>query len=241
MCSSAPSSREPFLPTFSIGETVRLFSLLGGAATAAILLANCASISNLSSARPTGKDGSRLTVAVSKITTKSDTIPIIEQIPDFVFFELMGTTGITDRLDLSLKYTFPTAGFLEGKYCVVISGPETGFFFSPALRVGYTSFPSDSTSDNNRVETSLPLYLSYYPTKIFGMTIAPVYAARFFLGESRVTQLAGGMASFAIGNRTGLLIEGDYLYNFAWKWHEIQVGAALFVPVKNLFSSLKLF
>ena len=158
-----------------------------------------------------------------------------------MFFELMGTTGITDRLDLSLKYTFPAAGFLEAKYCLVMTNPETGLFLSPALRAGYTSFPSDSASDNNRIETSLPLYFSYYPAKVFGITIAPVYAARFFLGDSRVTQLAGGMASLSFGTKTGVIVEGDYLYNLAWQWHEIQVGGALFFPIKDLFSSLKLF
>jgi hypothetical protein len=220
---------------------MRWVSLCGTAAAAVFLLSNCASISNLTTARPTGKGDSRLTIAVSKITTESDTIPIIEQIPDFMFFELMGTAGITDRLDLSIKYTLPAAGFLEGKYCLVMTNPQTGFFLSPALRAGYTSFPSDSTSDNNRIETSLPVYVSYYPAKIFGITMAPVYAARFFLGDSRITQLAGGMASLSIGNKTGLMIEGNYLYNFAWKWHEIQVGGALFFPIKDIFSSLKLF
>jgi hypothetical protein len=204
---------------------------------AGLVISQCASISNLSTARPVGRGESRVTVGLSKITTKSDTIPIIESIPDFVFFELMGTAGITDRFDISLKYTFPTAGYFEANYCLLMNNPETGLFFSPALRAGYTAFPHDADSaENNRVEISVPLYLSYFPAKAFGITLAPVYSGRFFLrGEYRITQLAGGMLSVSIGSKIGVIIEGDYLYNFYWKWHEIQGGAALVVPVKSIF------
>jgi hypothetical protein len=202
-----------------------------------LLLSQCASISNLSTARPLGKGESRVTVGLSQITTKSDTIPIIEQVPDFLFFELMGTTGITERFDVGLKYTFPTAGYLEGKYTLVMNDSQTGFFFSPALRAGYTAFPNNSdTTDNNRVEISVPLYVSYFPAKAFGITLAPVYSTRFFMYKgSKITQLAGGMLSLSIGSKIGLIIEGDYLYNFKWKWHEIQGGAALFVPIRSIF------
>lgn len=209
-----------------------------------LLLADCASISNFSTARPVGKDHSQLTIGISKIMTESDTIPIIEKVPSFFFFEIMGTRGLTGRFDLSLKYTFPSAGFLEGKYCLVKTDSLTGFFLSPALRAGYSAFPTsgDDSTANDRMEMSLPIYLSIYPNSTFGLTVAPVLGLRFFMeSESRMTQLAGAMASLSIGNKTGLIVEGDYFYNFYWQWHEIQVGAALFFPAENLFSSLHLF
>jgi hypothetical protein len=201
------------------------------------LFSQCASISNLSTAHPIGKGESRVTIGLSKITTKSDTIPLIEKIPDFFFFELMGAVGFTDRFDLGFKYTFPTAGYLEAKYCLLMNNHEKGFFVSPALRAGYTAFPSSSdTIDNNRIEVSVPIYLSYFPAKAFGITVAPVYSSRFFMsGDSRITQLAGGMLSVSIGSKIGVIIEGDYLYNFEWKWHEIQGGAALFIPINSIF------
>lgn len=206
------------------------------------MFSSCASISNLSTARPLGKGESRLSIGISKITTKSDTIPLIEEIPDFMFFELMGTTGLTERFDLGIKYTFPLSAHLEGKYCLVKNDSALGFFLSPALRVGYTSFPADSGEDNNRFEISLPVYTSFFPSDMVGITIAPVYSTRFFITEDmRVTQLAGGMLSLCIGKKTGVIIEGDYLYNFAWKWHEIQGGIALFLPIKDIFSNLTLF
>jgi len=210
-----------------------------GAVAAALVLSSCASISNLSTARPVGKGNARLTAGLSKITTKSDTIPIIEQIPDFMFFELMGELGLTERFDLGIKYTFPTAAYLEGKYCVVKPDSTRGFFFTPAVRAGYTSFPHDSAESNDRMEISVPLYCSFFPHEKFGITLAPVYSTRFFMvDEARITNLAGGMFSLSIGKDAGIVIEGDYLYNFAWKWHEIQGGIGLYLPVKNLFGSL---
>ena len=201
-----------------------------------LMMAQCASISNLSTARPVGKGDARVTVGLSKITTESDTIPIIEKIPDFFFFELAGAAGITDRFDIGLKYTFPLAGYFEAKYCLLMNNAEKGLFFSPALRAGYTAFPHSDTTENNRMEISVPLYLSYFPATIFGISLAPVYSVRFFSSEdSRMSNLAGGMFSLSIGNKIGVIIEADYLYNFYWKWHEIQGGAALFVPVKSVF------
>lgn len=206
---------------------------------AVLFLCNCASISNFSTARPVGRGNGQITAALSRITTISDTIPLIEKIPEFYFFELLGTIGITDRFDLGVKYTFPAAGFLEGKYCFVSNDSLKGMFLSPALRAGYTSFPHDSGSTNNRFEISVPVYFSFFPSPLFGITVAPVYSGRFFMrNSSSVTHCSGTMLSMSIGKRIGVILEGDYLYNFTWKWHEIQAGIALFIPVKNLFSSL---
>ena len=154
-------------------ETLPLFVALF------LLIINCASISNFSTARPVGRGNGAVTAALSRIATLSDTVPLIEQIPDFYFFELMGTVGITDRFDVGVKYTFPAAGFIEGKYCLLADDSLKGRFLSPALRAGYTSFPHDSGSSNTRFEVSVPLYASVFPSELFGITVAPLYSIRF--------------------------------------------------------------
>lgn len=61
--------------------------------------------------------------------------------------------GVTEKLDLGVKYTFPTTGSLEGKYCLIGAGKEKGVFIASGLRAGYVSISSDTMILMNLLET----------------------------------------------------------------------------------------
>jgi hypothetical protein len=107
--------------------------------------------------------------------------------------------GITDRLDLGLKYTFPTGGSLEGKFCILGAGKKKGLFLTPGIRAGYSSSSisdnSDDSDDSNKstwVEMSVPVYLTMNFTESISLSLIPTYSGRFIIEDSYYSNLLGG-------------------------------------------------
>ncbi len=213
------------------------------ASLAVLLLSNCASNSNFYSAKPLGKGNGQGFFAVSKISTEqaadSSDASIIR--PDFTIFELGASVGITDKWDVGLKYSFPTAAFIETKYTLVGANNPRGFYFAPGFRGGYTSFGSDEDDngediENSRVELAVPLFLSIYPLEWLGLSVIPTYSFRFFTANSGYTEhILGGNVNLRLGKKIGVIIEGAAHKNFAWDWIEVQGGAAVFLQLESLF------
>ncbi|HEX3019855.1 MAG TPA: hypothetical protein VHP36_06120 [Chitinispirillaceae bacterium] len=202
---------------------------------ALLLTVGCASVSNFQTGKPLGKGNVQAYFSVSHIDTKNDTVPLIETVPEFTFFELGATMGLTDRLDLGLKYTFPTAGFIDSKYCLVGSGKQKGVFLSPGLRAGYTAFPKqEGEEENDRVEFSVPIYLTFGFSEVFSLSLIPTYSGRFFTSGSYYTNLLGGNVNFKIGKRFGVIADVAVYQNFKWEWQEIQAGGAMFFPLPEI-------
>jgi hypothetical protein len=206
---------------------------------AAAVLAGCASNSNFYTGKSLGKGNAEGFAAVSHISTQSDTIPIIEKIPDFTFFEAGAAIGLTDRLDIGVKYTFPLAGFVQARYMLAGLGRQEGMFFAGGLRVGYTSFPhsTSDTSGNDRVEIAVPVYLSYYPADFLAFTMIPTYSCRFFTDEKidYMENLVGGNVNIRVGKKVGFIGEFSYFHNLYWKWNELQFGGGVVFPVPSFW------
>lgn len=207
-----------------------------------MFLTGCASISNFQSAKPLGKGNVEVMASVSKISTQNGQKIDIDsshkftvEPPDFVFAEAQAMVGITDRFDVGVKYTFPTAGAIMAKYCLVGAGKEKGFFLSPGLRVGYTAFPSTDSTNNDRVEIFVPINLSIYFNEIFSISLAPTYSGRFFINASEYENCVGGNFNFRIGKKVGFIGEVSYFRNLYWKWDEMQFGGSIYFPFSHLF------
>ncbi|MFW6221877.1 MAG: hypothetical protein ACOC4C_05360 [Fibrobacterota bacterium] len=205
-----------------------------------MIFAGCASNSNFRSGRPLGAGNAQGVFSVSHIGTREvDTAKYLFEPPDFTFFEIGAMLGVLEGLDVGLKYTFPSAGCLEAKYALVGKNAEKGFFLTPGLRGGYTSFPySDSTEaeESNRIELAVPLYLSYYPLDWFGFNVIPTYSVRFFNSEdSEINNLLGGNINIDIGRKFGFIAEVAFYRNFTAEWNEFQFGGGIKFALRDLF------
>ena len=209
-------------------------------AGAFLLATGCASISNFQTGKPLGKGNAEGIFSVSNINTiNGDSISIADHDyeivpPEFTFFELQGVLGITDRIDIGIKYTFPTAGALTAKYCLVGAGKEKGIFLSPGLRAGYTAFPSTDSTENNRIEISVPVYLSLYFTNFLSVSLIPTYSGRYFTSFSSYENCLGGNFNLRIGKRFGFVAEAAYQRNLYWNWDELQFGGSIYFPLPEL-------
>jgi hypothetical protein len=205
------------------------------------LTTGCASLSSFKTAKPLGKGNTEGAFSVSHVATTNNQdslIPgLMEKPPEFWFFELQGSMGITEKLDVGLKYTFPLSGSLDAKYCLAGADKDKGFFFSPGLKIGYTSLPDDASdsTNNNRIEYFVPLYLSMYFTDFLSLSLIPSYSGRFYTEASGYSNLLGGSANIRIGKKFGMIAEYSYYHNFNMEWDEYQIGAALYFPLFKLF------
>jgi hypothetical protein len=154
-----------------------------------------------------------------------------------MFFELQGTLGLTEKLDIGLKYTFPLSGSLDAKYCLLGAGKDKGVFFSPGLKIGYTSLPNNTndSTENNRIEYFIPLYFSVYFTDFLALSLTPAYSGRFYTEASGYSNLIGGSVNLKIGKKIGAFLEYSQFHNFNMEWDEFQVGAAMYFPMFKLF------
>lgn len=210
-----------------------------------IFLAGCASISNFQTGKPLGKGNVEAMAAISNIDTRNgEEIDIndaeIEIVPpEFTFFELQAMVGITEKLDIGVKYTFPTAGAVIAKYCLIGAGKDKGFFLSPGIRAGYTAFPHnvDDTVGNDRMEYFVPIHLTYYFTDFLALSVAPTYSGRYYTSvDLGYENCLGGSVNFKIGRKFGVVAEGAYFRNFQTEWDEYQVGGSVFFPFPNPFN-----
>lgn len=211
-----------------------------------LLTIGCASVSNFQTGKPLGKGNAQGYAAVSHITTRGGSIKIVDSLsisfpiqPEFTFFEIGAMVGITDRLDLGLKYTFPTGGSLESKFCILGAGKKKGLFLSPGVRAGYSSSSdSDDSDDSNKstwIEMSVPIYLTMNFTESLSLSLIPTYSGRFIVEDSYYSNLLGGNVNMKIGKKFGIVIDVAYYHNFKWEWQEIQGGGALFFSLPSLF------
>jgi hypothetical protein len=201
------------------------------------LLVGCASNSNFHSARPLGTGNAQGFFAISHLSGEGeDTTELVDSYT-FTTFEIGAMVGLLDGLDIGVKYTFPTAAFLEAKYALIGKGRQRGFFFGPGLRGGYTSFPTDtSEASNNRIEFAVPLYCSLYPTEWFGMSLIPSYSGRVFEDpDADFTHLVGGNVNIDLGKKFGFLAEFSFYRNLTSSWNEMQVGAGIKYELRELF------
>lgn len=201
-----------------------------------LMFLGCASNSNFQSAKSLSKGVLDVYAGLSNIDYTDDSIVDGIDLPSGFFFELGADIGVTDKIDIGIKYTFPTAGFLSGKFTFLGSGKEKGFFSAIGLRGGYTAFPSSDSTSNNRIEFAVPLYLSVFPVEMFGISVIPTYSGRFFNDiDSYYTNLAGGNINISLGKRFHVVAEFSYFRNFHYNWNEMQGGIGFFVEIKDLF------
>ncbi|NLW33449.1 MAG: hypothetical protein GXY77_18535 [Fibrobacter sp.] len=214
------------------------------AAFSLIYFVGCASISNFQTGKPLGKGNVEAMVAISNIDTRNgDKINIsdneIELVPPkFTFFEIQAMVGITEKFDVGVRYTFPTAGSIVAKYCLIGAGNDKGFFLSPGIRAGYTAFPTsgDDTTGNDRMEYFIPIHLTYYFTDYLALSVTPTYSGRYYTAvDLGYENCLGGSVNFKIGKKFGIIAEGAFFRNFHTEWDEYQFGGSVFFPFPNLF------
>ncbi|NLE00737.1 MAG: hypothetical protein GX640_12785 [Fibrobacter sp.] len=218
-------------------RSVAVIGMLG----AMVLTTGCASISNFQTAKPLGKGTAEALGATSFLTMANPLEP--DSSITFRTFELQARVGLTEKLDIGLKYTFPTAGALDVKYCFLGSGKERGLFMSTGLQAGYTSFGSwgtdddvdENTADEKRVEFYVPVYLSIYPLDFLSLSVIPSYGGRFYTFAKGYENVLGGNANVRIGKRFGVVLDFSLFRNFATEYTEKQVGIGAFVPLSQLF------
>jgi hypothetical protein len=210
-----------------------------------LICIGCASNSNFTTARAIPKGEVDGFFAVSHIGFSEDTIPILGSVPEAYFFELGANAGITEALGVGLKYTFPSAGSINGKYTYVGVGRQKGFFSAVGIQGGYTSFPTaeGDTTENQRIEFSFPLYASYFINEIIGISLIPTYSGRYYTSggddsDSPLSNLFGGNINLQIKSKVGVVIEGSWFYNSLYNWQEYQIGMGIIFPLKNLFTFL---
>ncbi len=210
---------------------------------ALFLIIGCASVSNFQTGKPLGKGNVQGYCAVSHITTEGNPISIAELVeiqPEFTFFEIGAMVGVTDKIDLGLKYTFPTSGLFDSKFCLLGAGKERGFFLSPGVRAGYSSISSsdnfddsDNSKKNTRIELSVPVYLTMNFSEFFSLSLIPTYSGRYITEDSYYSNLLGGNLNMKIGKKFGIVIDAAVYHNFKWEWQEIQGGGAVFFPLPS--------
>ncbi len=203
-------------------------------------LAGCASNSSFRTAKPLGKNQTEGFVALSGINF-SDTASIID---GGYFLELGASVGLTEALDIGLKYTVPTGGNVEAKYTLLGTNQETGLFLAPALRAGYYNLITIGDSKIDRFEFAVPVYLTYAPASIFQITLQPAYTGRVVMtsdedevSSSSFQQLVGTNANLKLGKKLGILVEGAYYYDLKSKTTEAQYGFGFLMDMKSLLPS----
>ena len=212
--------------------------IAGLLAVSLALFSGCASNTSFLNARPVEKGKINMYAGLSNINfTDYNPDPVLGEVPEGFFFELGAEAGLTERLSVGFKYTFPTAGSIDGKFTYLGKGRETGFFGALGLHGGYTAFPSaDDSVSNDRVEFCVPLYFSYFPLKWLGFTLTPAYSGRFFTQiEEIYSNLVGANFNIKLGNRFGVVLEASFYRNFTYEWNEIQGGIAFNYTLEDLF------
>jgi hypothetical protein len=159
--------------------------------------------------------------------------------------------GVTEKIDLGLKYTLPGGAVFDGKY-QLLGDSASSFVVSTGAKFGYLSIKQTTTIGGNEVESewttldaTLPIYLSYYPVDWFAITVNPNYTFRSAFApdvETATSNIYGANTSVKLGKNWGLIVEYGYHMTDAEGVDAYQqFGGVLFWPIDFGFDLKKFF
>lgn len=184
---------------------------------AMLFLASCASMSSMQTARVTDKGevgfGGGAGYVRSDINLgDSDTISIAAP-----FLEAFARYGITERLDMGVKFTVIGPMGIDAKY-QFYGDKESGLAASAGFGLFYLPITS---GDSKAIITDLhfPLYLSVHPLPALGIYAVPKFILRNNsynadgVRETETSNWLGVTTGMRFGRKNGLFVEYSYFGN----------------------------
>ncbi|HWO23172.1 MAG TPA: hypothetical protein VNO30_30730 [Kofleriaceae bacterium] len=141
--------------------------------------------------------------------------------------------GLTDVLEGHVSVWIPFGGSAGLKYQVTGNRQTAGFSFSFGIDLGAlqitTTGDNDEESTTTIVDTYVPLYFGFRTGPGFAVYGSPKLILRTGFGEGETTfsQLAGGTAGIALGEKTTLHLEGTLMYDLDVEAPAAQVGVGV--------------
>ncbi len=202
----------------------------------------CASLSSFQDAKTLKKGKAQAYAAVTKYAEtfdgginilNKDTIETLE----FWVFDLGGRFGITNNIDLGLKYTIP--GGLVGDIKYMFTDHESKLGVSTGGKIGYMNIStsasnSDEKSEYTVLDFGVPLYFSYYPINWLSLTVNPTALYRSRYGDNtnlRSGIVAGGTGNIKLGKTKGVMVEAGYFKDMRTKNSYMLLSALIFSPI----------
>jgi hypothetical protein len=182
------------------------------------LLAGCASMSTMQTARVTDKNefgfGVGGGVVKSEIALGTfDTIKI-----NAPFLEGSLRYGVTDKIDVGARVTIIGTAVVDGKY-QFLGNKTSKFAGSVGFGVGYLNIVSGG-NNSEIFDLMAPVYLSYYPTEWLSIYTSPRYVYRInsYRTEEKFTGMDnshwyGITGGVRIGGKTAFIGEYSYFGN----------------------------
>ena len=181
-----------------------------------VIVSSCVSMSSMQTARTTPKDdygfGFGAGTVNSDLGLGVDTVHI-----SFPFMEAYGRYGITDKLDIGMKFTFIGTIAADVKY-QVIGDRNTVFAGSVGGGFGFMSiFSGDSKS--KIFDLILPAYFSIHPAKVFSLYFNPKYIYRInnytVNSDKGISNSSwyGTTGGIRFGKKTALFLEYSFFKN----------------------------
>ena len=199
---------------------------LGGAGGLVLgLLAGCANVSTLQTARVLPEGKIRYYAGAGYLKNQSPEIPTLEG----------GVRlGLGHQAEVSAKYVFPATGGVEGKYQLTDDDHLATAFGAGIFYLGQGNLRS--------LDLVLPLYASYDFSGWFGIYIATKYLSRFYQDSTSLSFAHFGGASLGLrmGERSGLFVEATALASLLGGLPIYEANIGVFfsdepsVPVKNI-------
>lgn len=189
-----------------------------GVLLAAALLAGCASMSTMQTARTTPKDAVVGLLGAGVVNSEFalgelDTITI-----NAPFLEVGGRYGINEKLDVGLKLTIIGTAVGDVKY-QFLGNQESKLAGSVGFGLGYLSIESGD-SKSKMFDIMTPLYFSYHPAEWLSLYASPRYVFRInsYTTDDTTTGSSsshwyGATGGIRLGNRAGFMAEYSYFGN----------------------------
>ncbi len=192
------------------------------------LLANCASVSTLQTARVLEKGDSFHSLGMG-LYSSDDFIG-----GDDISLPLIEYTyrrGVWDKIDLGLKITLIGSAVVDAKYNL-INGEK--FALATGLGIGYMSFESESggvTAESTIFDFMVSLYASYDVGKMSSLYSSVKYMLRTISSDIATNNdgsLLSGSLGVKVGEKSGVFLEGSLIAGLDSDFSGTQFNGAYF-------------
>src|SRR3989339_669474 len=190
-----------------------------------IFMINCASLSTLQDARTISPDSVQIYVNFSKHMASADSNYFFNS-P--VGCELGMRKSWVNRVEVTIAYATPIGLALAGRY--LIFGQSGALASSIGIKSGINAIEGPDKQTTVVYDTSVPLYISYYPASWLAITGVPMYSLKTFTLDSGkwMHSLVGANINLKVGGRFGFFVEGGYFRDIKLKESVRQLSGALF-------------
>ena len=199
----------------------------------------CVSNTLFMDAKPIGENNQNLSIGASlrgKFATITDTTVFKNVDISFFPVDLATVMGITDAVDVFMKYTVPITLNIGMKSSFIPLNDRSHYYSAVGTSLGIdlvSVMIKDSTVENRPplyFDVKIPVYQTISFNRYLDISVIPNIMIRVDYRYFQV--LAGCNFNVKIGNTFGVFLEASFLHNYRYNEPERQFGLNAFFPLK---------